>query len=329
MAATDQDHPGAKPPVFDPADMGRFVIVDGNPTPEGAELVWFRGTGGRKLRACLVPALPGTAVRGTCIVCPGRTEFIEKYFEVARDLQARGFAALILDWPGQGRSERLLEDPQKGHIDDFKTFMAALVRGLAKLEDKLPKPRVCLSHSMGGAIALAAITEKLVRVEAAAFCAPLWGLRTRIFGIRYMVWAMKTLGRSGDYAQQPGPPDRFETNYVTHDRRRWQIHRDLVDAAPEMELGPVTWGWLGATLDIVRAFAKPTKLEEIDIPMLVASAEQEKLVNNGAHARFCARIPNCKHIEIEGAMHEILMETDKRRSLFWAEFDALMDKAGI
>ncbi len=316
-------------PPLETADLDAFVLVEGNPTPEGAELVWFRGSAGRKLRACMVPALPGQAVRGTCIVCPGRTEFIEKYFEVARDLQARGFAVLILDWPGQGRSERLLADPLKGHIDDFRTFMGALVAGLAELEDKLPEPRVCLAHSMGGAIALAAITERLVHVEAAAFCAPLWGLRNRIFGLRYMVWAMKTLGRSGNYAQQPGPPDRFETNIVTHDRRRWQIQRDLVDAAPELELGPVTWGWLGATLDIVRTFARPSKLEAIDIPILVVSAGEEKLVNNGAHGRLCRRIPNCTAVTVPGARHEILMETDDRRKQFWAAFDALLEQAGV
>jgi len=310
-------------------DLDEFVVVDGNPVPEGARLVWFRGTAGRKLRACIVPVPAGQAVRGTCIVCPGRTEFIEKYFEVARDLQARGLAALILDWPGQGRSERLLEDPQKGHIDDFRTFMGALVAGLAELEDTLPRPRVCLAHSMGGAIALAAITEQLVRVEAAAFCAPLWGLKNRIFGLRYMVWAMRTLGRSGDYAQQPGPPDRFETNIVTHDRRRWQIQRDLVDAAPELDLGPVTWGWLGATLDIVRAFARPSRLEAIDIPVLVASAGEEMLVNNQAHERLCARIPDCTTLHVEGARHEILMETDDKRDRFWAAFDTLLDRAGV
>ncbi|MEM0986704.1 MAG: alpha/beta hydrolase [Pseudomonadota bacterium] len=311
------------------ADLDDFVEVEGNPAPEGAKLVWFLSRAGRRLRACMVPALAGQSARGTCIVCPGRTEFIEKYFEVARDLQARGFAVLILDWPGQGLSDRLLDDPQKGHIDDFKTFMGALVRGLEAMEDSLPKPRVCLAHSMGGAIALAAISQKLVRVEAAAFSAPLWGLKSRIFGLRYMVWAMKTLGRSGDYAQQPGPPDRFETNIVTHDPRRWQIQRDLVDTVPQLDLGPVTWGWLGATLDIVKTFARASALEAIDIPILVASASEEKLVNNQAHARLAKRIPDCTHIQVDGAMHEILMETDDKRDQLWTAFDALMAKAGI
>jgi hypothetical protein len=78
-----------------------LVIIPGNPPPEGAEVIWYEGKGGRKLRMLFAPE-PKTndaRTRGTAIVCPGRTEFIEKYFEVARDLQGRGFAVVIFDWP--------------------------------------------------------------------------------------------------------------------------------------------------------------------------------------------------------------------------------------
>ena len=306
-----------------------FVDVPGNPRPEGAELVWFSGSGGRTLRACMVPALTLGTARGTAIVCPGRTEFIEKYFEVARELQAMGFAVLILDWPGQGLSDRLLDDRQKGHIDNFQTFMGALRNGLDALEDRLPKPYVCIAHSMGGAIALATISEQLIKVKAAAFSAPMWGLRMRVFGIRYLVWAMRVMGRSGDYAQQPGPPERFKDNIVTHCERRWQVARDLVDAAPDLELGPITWGWLGASLDIVRTFARRSKLAKVEIPVLVASAGEEKLIDNRSHDRVCAMLPDCEHITVPGSMHEILMETDACRAIWWDAFDRLLKRAEI
>ena len=306
-----------------------FVDIPGNPRPDGAEVVWFEGAGGRKLRACIAPALDPDNARGTGIICPGRSEFIEKYFEVAREMQARGFAIIIIDWPGQGLSERLLEDSHKGHIDRFETFMGALAGGLTRLEDRLPKPYVSLAHSMGGAIALSAIIENLVTVKAAAFSAPMWGLQTGTFGIRYLVWAMRVMGKSGDYAQQPGPAETFETNIVTHDEKHWQLNKDLTDAAPDLELGPVTWGWLGASLAIVQTFAKSAKLKKIDIPIMVATAEEEKLIDNKAHDRVCAQLPNCEQIFVKGAMHEILMETDERRAQFWAAFDRMLDRAGV
>lgn len=306
-----------------------FVNLKDNPAPEGAAVVWFKGIAGRELRACAAPALSPSKPRGTVIVCPGRTEFIEKYFEVGRELQQMGFAVLILDWPGQGLSDRLLDDGKKGHIDRFETFMGALANGLEELADRLPRPHVCLAHSMGGAIALAAIAQDLVKVDAAAFSAPMWGIKSKFFGMSYLVWAMRATGRSGDYAIQPGPPERFDNNIVTHDKRRWELQRALIDAAPDLELGPVTWGWLGASLDILATFTKPRALSKVTIPVFVASASEEKLVDNASHREICRRLKDCDHITVDGAMHEILMETDERRAEFWSGFHKLLKRAGI
>lgn len=314
--------------MIEPGDDG-IVDVPGNPRPDGAEIIWFTGSGGRSLRACIAPAPDDKPARGTCIVCPGRTEYIEKYFEVARDLQARGFAIVIIDWPGQGLSERLLDDGLKGHIDRFETYMGALRNGLDALQGRLPRPYVSLAHSMGGAIAMAAISEKLVNVEAAAFCAPMWGLKTRMFGMRYLVWAMRVTGRGGNYAVQPGPPERFKDNVVTHDEARWQLNRELVEAAPGLDLGPITWGWLGASLNIISAFGKKSKLAKVEIPIFIASASEEKLVDNSKHSRFASILPNVEHITVDDAYHEILMEADDKRAEFWAGFDRMLNRAGL
>lgn len=309
-----------------PAD---FIEVPGNPIPDGAEAIWFKGESGLDLRACLIPATDPANVRGTVIVCPGRTEFIEKYFKVAHALLGRGFAVLILDWPGQGLSDRLLPDRGKGHIDRFETFMGALRAGLAEIEDRLPRPHVALAHSMGGAIALAAMVEDFVSVEAAAFCAPMWGIKQPIFGMRYLVWAMKVMGRENDYAVQPGPRETFEENVVTYDREMWQMNRDLVDANPDLDLGPVTWGWLGASLQIFATFAKASKLRRLNVPIYVATAEEEKLVENASHERIAKLLPDCEHITVMGAMHELMMERPEKRAEFWDGFDRLLNRADI
>ncbi len=316
-------------PAGVPAVDEAFVDVPENPRPSGAEVIWFRGGKGRQLRACICPALSSSGARGTVIVCPGRTEFIEKYFEVARDLQARGFAVLILDWPGQGLSERLLADNQKGHIDNFQTFMDALARGLDQLSDRLPRPYVSLAHSMGGAIALAAILENKVEVKAAAFCAPMWGIRSPFAGMRYIVWAMRAMGLSKRYAQKPGVPERFETNVVTHDRKRWDIHEALVTSRPSIGLGPVTWGWLGAALTVMRTFVNSEKLKVLSIPVFIATAEKERLVDNARQTAIAEQIPDVEHILVEGAYHEILMETDDLREQFWQGFDRMLGRAGV
>ena len=74
---------------------------------------------GKRLRVGQWDSAPGVPQRGFCAILDGQTEFIEKYEEVSRELGHRGFAGAILDWRGQGGSERLVADPLKAHVADF------------------------------------------------------------------------------------------------------------------------------------------------------------------------------------------------------------------
>lgn len=306
-----------------------FVEIEGNPPPVGAEVKWLEGASGRRLRMCVAPGLAGKSARGTVIVCPGRTEFIEKYFEVGRELQDMGFAVLILDWPGQGLSDRLLPNAMKGHIDRFETFMTALQNALNQLSETLPRPYVSLAHSMGGAIALAAITRKLVQVDAAAFSAPMWGLQNRFMGMKYLAWSMRTLGRGGNFAMQPKPRGSFEENFVTHDLKRWTLQEELIKASPQLELGPITWSWLSASIDVIDRFAKPSELSNVNCPVLIVTAGEDALVDNDSHHKISRYLENVERVFIENSRHEILMETDDIRERFWSAFRRLLERAGI
>src|ERR1700749_291083 len=153
-----------------------LVLIPGNPPPENAEVIWYEGKGGKLRMMFAAEPKGGQKTRGTVFVCPGRTEFIEKYFEVARDLQSRGFAVAVFDWPGQGLSQRQHKQPLAGHVRSYGVFVDAFVRGIDKLGRRAPKPHIILAHSMGGTIALEALRTRRVDVEPAAFSAPMWGL---------------------------------------------------------------------------------------------------------------------------------------------------------
>ncbi len=62
------------------------------------------------------------------------------------------------------------------------------------------------------------------------------------------------------------------------------------------------------------------------IPVVICQAEQEKLVDNAAQDEVARRLPDGRLVVVKGALHEILMETDERRAVFFAEFDALADR---
>ena len=78
----------------------------------------------------------------------GRTEVIEKYFEVIQDFLDRGFVVLAHDWRGQGLSHRALGDPLKGHADGSKAFLDDFRILLDAYASRLPKPWVAVAHSI-------------------------------------------------------------------------------------------------------------------------------------------------------------------------------------
>lgn len=310
------------------AARGDMVLVPGNPPPSGAEIIWFEGEGGIRLRLLYAPAT-GPGPRALAIVCPGRTESIEKYFEVQRDLQARGFAIVCFDWPGQGLSERPLKDPIRCHVTNFDTYVDALIRGLAAISDRAPKQRVVVAHSMGSAISLEAMRTGRLDVKLAAFSAPMWGIPVPP-PLQVYARAANMVGLGTFPAQPESKEETFEGNPFTHDFERWGLYRRLVTAEPRLALGQPTIGWVVAALDVCAGFFRPSALDRVKaIPMLVATATEEAIVDPGAGARLAALLPAARHLPVQGASHEIFMETDARRAIWFSAFDELCTTAQL
>src|SRR5690606_16885398 len=176
-----------------------FVRVPGNDIPAGAEEHWLEGRGGVKVRVLTAPSAHA-APRGSVIIAPGRTEFIEKYFEVIRELQGRGFAVFCIDWRGQGLSGREAENAQKGHVISFHDPVNDLSTALKLLSPKLPRPHIGLAHSMGGAILLRALQTRRIELDAAAFSAPMWGIHGLSESAKKFARFMVSLGLGGMFA---------------------------------------------------------------------------------------------------------------------------------
>lgn len=308
-----------------------LVLLPDNPPPQGAEVIWYEGRGGHRLRLLYAPEPKdnGVKTRGLAIVCPGRSEFIEKYFEVARDLQDRGFAVVIFDWPGQGLSQRPLKNPLAGHIKSFDWYVDALMRGLAKIERRAPKTWVVVAHSMGGAIAMKALIDRRLTVAAAAFSAPMWGIPIWFFQ-RWYGRAMRFLGAGAMQARPPQPDETFENNQLTHCEPRWRLFRRLVEAEPRLALGEPTIAWVVASLNVFRELFAPNAVAPLkDVPMLIAIASEDTIVKKSAQRKLGYRLKSAKIINVQGAGHEILMETDERRAQFWKAFEEMCKRARV
>lgn len=302
-----------------------FVRVPGNDIPEGAEEHWLEGRGGVRIRALTAPSTHGRS-RGSVIVAPGRTEFIEKYFEVIRELQSRGFAVFCIDWRGQGLSGRETSNPLKGHFSTLDDPVNDLATALKLLSAKLPRPHIGLAHSMGGAIMLRALQTRRIELDAAAFSAPMWGIANLSELAKSYIRFMASVGASAQFApsvEQKWRRETFKKNPVTSDRERHARGQGLIAEEPRLALAGPTIGWIAAAADAFEGFHAPNALAHVRIPILVFSAERELLVDNKAHDAVVELLPNAQHVVIPGAKHEILMERDEFRAQFWSAFDQL------
>ncbi|HEX8900917.1 alpha/beta fold hydrolase [Vitreimonas sp.] len=305
-----------------------FVRVPGNDIPEGAEEHWLEGRGGVKVRVMTAPATR-SPVRGSVIVAPGRTEFIEKYFEVIRELQARGFAVFCIDWRGQGLSGREVENSQKGHFVSFDDPVNDLSTALKLLAGKLPRPHIGLAHSMGGAILLRALLTRRIELDAAVFSAPMWGIAGLTDLAKKYVRFMVALGVGSMFApsvEKKWKRENFKKNPVTHDKERHARCQGLITEEPRLALAGPTIGWVAAAADVTESFQQPGALAHVRIPILIATAGEEQLVDNASHPIVANALPQARHITIAGAKHEILMERDEFRALFWQAFDELVER---
>ncbi len=307
------------------ADPAPLVATPEAPIPPGGAAEWFEGVGGKRLRAALFPT--GKPAKGTVIVSPGRTEPIEKYFETVGDLTDRGWSVLVHDWRGQGLSTRLLKNRLAGHAVGYADFLSDYARLIGAFEARLPRPWIALGHSMGGCLTLLALATSERRVSGAILSAPMLGLAVGSLPpllVGLAARAQRNLGLGGRPIARPGVEDeRFETNILTHDRRRYERNQAQVTAAPDLALGPPTWGWLDFAFSAIGVLRNGRGVTAISMPVSVIIAGEEKLVDNAGARKVTARIPRGRLVEIPGAYHEILQETDPVRAAFFAEFDAL------
>ncbi len=312
-----------------------LVEIAGAPIPPRAEVAWLVRPDGRRLRAALFDSIG--APRGSVVLSGGRNEPIEKYFEVIGELQARGFAVLTHDWRGQGLSDRALADRLRGHCESHEEMVADLVALLDVYQHRLPEPRIAIGHSMGGCLTLRALVDGEAasgRIAGAILSAPMLGLRTRPLPPA-VVSALARLGRIAGRGERYGPagPGRpfdlpFDGNVLTQDRARFSRHRALIAACPDLALGGPTWGWLDAAFRGMALLARPDRLRRVGVPVIICAAQRDRVVDTAALRRAALLLPRGRLVEVPGAYHEILMETDERRAFFWWAFDDLAMELG-
>ena len=300
--------------------------ADRRETPNGLEFDYFDQPDGIRLRYARWANTDQSSPRGTVVFLPGRTEFIEKFYEDMTLVHYLGFATAAMDLRGQGGSTRPFGDQNKHELESFDPHIADVAALLARLQaDGLPKPFVLMAHSAGSHVTLRVLHDHGDQVAGAVTVAPMVAIASgKIPGVaaRLLPRLMVSLGLGSNYV--PGHSVIKEglwgwRKQLTHDDDRFRDEDHFTSEKDAgLAVGGATFRWVDAANRSCSLLSSPGYGEAIKPPVLIIRAGKDTIVSNSATAALAARIPNATLVTIEGAMHEILKETDELRAEAWA-----------
>jgi lysophospholipase len=318
------------PPFFcaRETNLQGLVATPDNPVPNGAAVSTVRASDGRALRAASFA--PQGATRGTVALFQGHNEFIEKYFETINDLLERDFHVVTMDWRGQGGSERELDNPRKGHVDDFSHYQRDLDAFIAQVLESRPPPWFALAHSMGAAILLETAHSGRSPFQRLVLSAPMIDIANLLFprGARWLADTLDMLGLGGMFI--PGGKgasfieEDFEGNKLTSDPIRFARNARILAKAPQLAIGDPTISWVNAAFRQMKRFESPDYPRRARAPTLIVASGRDEIVSTRATERFAQRLDLATLVTIPGARHEIMMERDELREQFWRAFDVFV-----
>lgn len=273
--------------------------------------------------------------RKCLIIASGRSEGYLKYQELSFDLFNLGFNIFLIDHRGQGLSERLLANTQKGYVESFQYYVDDLATFIEKIVNPhctvngVNKPYL-LAHSMGGAITARYLQDYPNQIQAAVLSSPMLGFNSG--GIPDMIarslinttaqlnhWFDNTpwyfFGQS-DFDKKAKAFNDFESNNLMHSAIRFQQFTQLYQQTPAIQLGGVTVQWLSESIKALDTIF--SNIDKITTPTLVIQAGDDKIVNNQAQNDFCQQLhqshtqscPSGKPLVVKGGYHELFFESD-------------------
>jgi lysophospholipase len=285
---------------------------------------------GEPVRIDYVAFRPDRPARAAIVIVNGLAESYLAYAELVHDLTVRnpdlGYAVYLYDHRGQGFSDRLLPgargiDYQRGYVDAFDNYVADLETFLEQVVAADGQvPVFGFAHSMGGAIATAylqAHPDDSV-LSAVVLSSPMHQIPgiTRLY--RSAGEAAVQLGLGGQYAAGKGPwkPAPFGTNPNTRSRQRYAFTLYLATIVPQLRQGGPTLRWGVEALAAVDRLSDPEACAAVKTPVLVLSAEHERLVGHAGQKRVCEQMPDCRFELVRSSRHSPFHERDVIRGPF-------------
>lgn len=278
------------------------------------------------------------AAKATLILVPGYTATMRMYGEHVDMLARRGYHVVGIDMRGQGGSERhRIRQPEKLWVDDFAQYsddLAAFIKSLSQHSDQ---PIITVGMSFGGHVAIRMAGDYPELVQGLFLLAPAIEPKAGEMSFEQakslMNWARR-LGKSKHYLQgnenwKPFQEDLSVANIeLCASNPKRLPYRDVVFTRyPDERVGGVTAQWGAEFFESSEYIRAAGYLEKVDMPIAIVSAELDYFVSTEVNQTACdSRFPNCQRLDLKGAGHCLMQESDAHLKEMFDGLDALLER---
>lgn len=253
--------------------------------------------------------------RGSIVLVHGCSEFTKKFYEISYYFLNQGYNVFLYDQRGHGLSFRMAEPVQLVHVDRFEDYvedLACFIRNVVMpLESR---PLYLYSHSMGGTVSALLLAKYDLPIARAVFSAPMirpvvrnvpdWlarisvSLMGRIVGWKKKIWIARDFDPNRAYDPEMDPSEARYTYYI-----------GLRRGEERYQSTPLSLGWNRGALYVHRKLLR--QAQKIRVPVLILSAQKDRVVRNDYQEKFVKKLPNGKMVTLEEATHAMLAGTEK------------------
>ena len=286
------------------------VIKESNrPAPLAEQNIrkYFQNKQGLWIRWRLWDDVPaGMPVRGIVVIVHGFAEYIDRYDELAKEINRHGMLVAGVDHQGHGHSEG-----DRGHVQRFSDYVDDLIQfSTAVLPANLPAtvsedtPYFLFGHSMGGLIASTSLIRSQKPWRAAVISAAAVTADPKV-----ATPAMRNIAGKLSNMMPKLALDKLDPSLTTRDVAVWQKYA----ADPLVYHGGMRARWGHEMLAAMDAFW--LNVAKISLPILLIHGTDDKIIPVEGSEKYLAAISSQDKslIKYPGFYHEAFNDPGKEQ----------------
>lgn len=246
------------------------------------------------------------------VVVHGLSEFTKKYQEFAWYMLNQGYDVYLYDQRCHGHSCRLTDHPELIHVDHFSDYHKDLHCFLRDVVLKTTDlPLYLYAHSMGGAVAVQYLALYPQLFQKALLAAPMIDpITTGVPPIVARVGLSACLMFGRHQKEKFWGSSEFDPNHPFEKAQdtslvRFRRNMDFRLADPCYRTTPLSFRWVQQSVMQYGKITRKRFLKKIHTPILMISAEVDRLVSDKAQVKFARKCPDCRRIIIPDSTHAL------------------------